>query len=154
MLTAEKFEFVKTTLNNWEALGTPSVPRAGEKYGELFSEIRQALQGGASDAAEVAARIGDKIPDDLRKSVGRIREQAGPSPNELGKLQAQLDDTHAAVLEGVVNGHDVGLPKLSEPWTDEVFIAWMVHIPEMPEPMLSLMINIKKWWKQVGNFLT
>ncbi|MBZ0137520.1 MAG: hypothetical protein K8I27_14225 [Planctomycetes bacterium] len=153
MLSDAKFEFVKITLNNWESLGTPSVSRAGEQFGDLLAEIREAASG-VTDATELASKIGDKIPDDMRKGVANIRKQAGPSPNELTKLKDQLEDQHAIVLQGMVDGHDVGLPKLSEPWTDEVFVAWMAQIPVMPEPFLTLMKDVKKWWNEVGNILT
>ena len=153
MLSDDKFAVLKTTLNNWEALGTPSISRAGEQYGELFAEIR-GLTAGVTDGNEIAAKIGDKVPAEMKEGVAKVRSQAGPSPNELDKMKKQLEDLHANVLQRMVDGHDVGLPKLSEQWSDETFVAWMAHIAEMPEPMLALMKDVKKWWNEVGNILT
>lgn len=154
MLSDAKFEYVTTTLNNWSALGTPSVSRAGEQMGELLAEMREALKGGVSESAEVAARIGAKVPEDMRTGVANIRRQGRLSDNEVKKLREQLEDTHVLVLEQMVDKHEIGLPKLSNIWTDDDFIAWVSFIAVMPEEMLALMKDVKKWWNEVGNFLT
>lgn len=154
MLSDAKLEYVTTTLNNWSALGAPSVARAGEQLGELLAEMREALKVGVSDSAEVSALIGAKVPDDMRQGVGNIRKQNGLSSNEVKKLREQLEDAHVDVLEQMVNKHEIALPKLSGSWTDDDFIAWLSFIPVMPEEMLGLMKDVKKWWNEVGNFLT